>query len=323
MCVDQAPASCERAEPSTAGSRPGRESEAPGNPRGTGSSAAPWDLIVKAVGAIAAGIGVLGFVTFAGGVILFERLSGAGIPAEPAVAVVPRAELLTIGASNLLPLACIVGLIVVLIWLVVEVVKDENNPRWLQRNGVALIAGLAAVGGVLYFGVTADHFPRLANIVLLLIVVAGGAVLGVLVWLKMGRLVSDRRMSSAARFGWFAMLVALLVPLEGAMIGWVQSRESPLVRPAVLYDSATRSVIEGFYIAATGGQVYIAEVHASKDPDLSLRATGRMLEFPRSEVTRISIGAIQPLGQARHRWPVLVKEVEATLAPKTVFRVVP
>jgi hypothetical protein len=106
-------------------SQPGPSPEEAKERDHTGSGA-PWDLVLKTVGGIAAGVGVLGFVTLAGGVILYERLSGAHLPAEDAVAVVPRTNLLTIGASQLVPLACIVGLVVLALWIGVALKKDDN-----------------------------------------------------------------------------------------------------------------------------------------------------------------------------------------------------
>lgn len=325
-----------------------------GEPLGTangGSQAGtPWDLIVKALGAIAAGIGALGFVTLAGGVILFERLAGAGIPAEQAISEVPRTELLTVGASQLVPLACVVGLIVVLLWAFVEGAASENakaiandraatsSPRlrlleralaplraWLAvaRRRVWLLAAAAAVGGLVYFAETADHWPTAWDTVLLLATLLAGVVLGLGVWRRLTGLVDEQTMTAGARLGWFALLIGVLIPVEGAMIGWVQSRESPLVSPAVVVESTkTLTVVSGFFIASNNDDVYLAEVDPQpSDPDLGLQYSGRILDIPRSAVVRLAIGSVQPLPDARRHWGSLVAEVEATFPPETAFRV--
>ncbi len=301
------------------------------NKRQPETPVAPWDLIVKTLGGIAAGIGILGFVTVAGGVILFERLAGARIPAEHAVAVVPRSELLAIGASQLLPLAFLVGLAVLVLWLVLEVRKETAQgdksgiiARLLSHmNPVYVIAGAAAVGGAVYFIVTADHVPSASNIMFLIISIGGGVLLGGLVWRTLSKMERDDVMSYRAQLGWFAILIAITIPAEGAMIGWVQSREAPLVRPAVLFESKSGAVVRGFFIAATEDRVFLAEVDQSSDPNRGTLRTGRMLDFPRDEVLRLSVGGNQTLQKARDRWPELVRELEATLPSGTTFHEVP
>lgn len=59
--------------------------------------------IVPVAAAAASGIGVLGFVTLAGGVVLWRRFGEMGIPPDQAVALVPNAALVSTGAEFLLP----------------------------------------------------------------------------------------------------------------------------------------------------------------------------------------------------------------------------
>lgn len=61
------------------------------------------DLLLKLLGAVGAGIGILGFVTFFGGAMLWVRLNEAKLPASEAVAVIPRSVLVTTGATFLAP----------------------------------------------------------------------------------------------------------------------------------------------------------------------------------------------------------------------------
>ena len=51
------------------------------------------------VGAIATGVGVLGWIIFIGGAIVWIRAHQAGLPATEAVAVTPKPVLLTTGAE--------------------------------------------------------------------------------------------------------------------------------------------------------------------------------------------------------------------------------
>lgn len=65
----------------------------------------PGGVVLHALTAVAAGVGVLGFVTFFGGAILWVRAREAGLPANDAIAVIPKPVLVTTGASFLVPAA--------------------------------------------------------------------------------------------------------------------------------------------------------------------------------------------------------------------------
>jgi hypothetical protein len=60
-------------------------------------------FLLPVLTAIGTGIGILGFVMFFGGFILWTRFKAAGLPANEAVAKVPRSELVATGASFLVP----------------------------------------------------------------------------------------------------------------------------------------------------------------------------------------------------------------------------
>jgi hypothetical protein len=62
-----------------------------------------WGLILRIAAAIGTGVGVLGFVAFFGGVVLWTRFTEVGIPADEAVAHVPRENLIATGAVFLVP----------------------------------------------------------------------------------------------------------------------------------------------------------------------------------------------------------------------------
>jgi hypothetical protein len=67
---------------------------------------------------VATGIGVVGFVTFFGGAILWVRAREAGLPANDSVAVIPKGVLVTTGASFLVPAVLIALLAVGLVYAV-------------------------------------------------------------------------------------------------------------------------------------------------------------------------------------------------------------
>ena len=88
--------------------------------------------------ALGAGIGVLGFVTFAGGAVIWGRLDQAGLPADEVVGVVPRETLIVTGASVLVP-AVVIALLTVLILLAV----DQVTALWTRLRERKLKEALA------------------------------------------------------------------------------------------------------------------------------------------------------------------------------------
>jgi len=93
-------------------------SEAPAAPVPTATptvaagSTSPVDLVLKVVAAVGTGIGILGFVTFFGGAILWVRLNEAELPATEAVAVIPNSVLVTTGAVFLAPAVAIAASVI-------------------------------------------------------------------------------------------------------------------------------------------------------------------------------------------------------------------
>lgn len=76
------------------------------------------DLILKVLGAIGTGLGILGFVTFFGGAIVWVRAKEAHLPANDVVSVTPSSVLVTTGASFLVPAVLIAVLAVAVIFIV-------------------------------------------------------------------------------------------------------------------------------------------------------------------------------------------------------------
>jgi F0F1-type ATP synthase membrane subunit b/b' len=99
---------------------------------GSGGATAPQDLVLKVLGAIGTGVGVLGFVAFFGGAILWLRVERAGLPANDAIAQVPKSVLITTGANFLVP-AFLIALLAVLAIFAVYLLA--NLPRQKSVRG--------------------------------------------------------------------------------------------------------------------------------------------------------------------------------------------
>lgn len=94
-------------------------------------------LALQLLAAFGTGIGVLGFVVFFGAAILWIRYDRAGLPADEAVAVVPKPALLTTGAEFLAP-ALAVALASVLVLLVIDLIlrgrRSLRTPAGLRQK---------------------------------------------------------------------------------------------------------------------------------------------------------------------------------------------
>jgi VIT1/CCC1 family predicted Fe2+/Mn2+ transporter len=86
--------------------------------------------------AVGGGLGVLGFVTFFGGAILWVRMDEAGLPGSEAVAVIPKSMLLSTGANFLFPAFLAALGFTLLLYLVETAVNHwrSGNLRRLERE---------------------------------------------------------------------------------------------------------------------------------------------------------------------------------------------
>jgi hypothetical protein len=124
----------------------------------TADSTTGWDRLAPLLGAIVTGVGVIGFVTFIGGVTVYARLRAAGFPAAPALGIFPSQDLVVIGAQTLVPEALsALGIVVALGFLYALVrrrkhvshVSDEEALREGHRIRVAVRKRLRAARKVL------------------------------------------------------------------------------------------------------------------------------------------------------------------------------
>lgn len=100
-------------------------------PQAAGPSGASdvWGVVVQVLAAVGTGIGVLGFVAFFGGAVLWLRAKTVGLPPDEAVAVVSKSTLLATGASFLAPALVLALLLVAVLWLVHQVRVQQLEVR--------------------------------------------------------------------------------------------------------------------------------------------------------------------------------------------------
>jgi hypothetical protein len=103
-----------------------------GQPTAEAASRSAVETLMPVLGAIAGGLGVLGFVTFFGGAVVWARAQEAGLPALDVVAAVPNSLLLATGVHFLVP-ALLVALCVPATLLTVHGVTHAIW-RWRFRD---------------------------------------------------------------------------------------------------------------------------------------------------------------------------------------------
>lgn len=231
--------------------------------------------LVTVAGAAASGLGVLGFVTFAGGAILWTRFKEMGLPADHAVALVPKAELVTTGAYFLVPAVGLAAAMVLLLMVV----------KLLFRRGGDLLPGAISTSVIVFvveaaFAIGAWGTIHIGGVLrLLLIAAASAAVIGMSV-----------RLESLPAY----CLVAFLA--VGTF--WItRAYERDSHRPTVIPMAYSRSqpgiaprVEIGYFVAETSDRIVFASLPQSSQNELR--------EFPRSETDDLEVGNLSRIDKA-------------------------
>jgi hypothetical protein len=105
-----------------------------GDEKGAGTSDFSSQLLVV-LGAIATGIGVAGFAAVVGGIVVWLRFDALHLPADTAVAAMPRTELIVIGVSTLLPFIAL-GLALVVLAYVFAANRLVPSRSWVDLPAV-------------------------------------------------------------------------------------------------------------------------------------------------------------------------------------------
>jgi hypothetical protein len=291
MAGPQEPHGVEGAGAGAAASPPG-ETQTPLCSSAASSAAKDSPTLVTVAGAVASGLGVLGFVTFAGGVVLWTRFKGMGLPADHALGLVPKSELVATGAEFLAPavlLSLLIVVIAVLISNAVERLAKRSSRQWSwlvtrkwlhepRRVIAPLIVGL---GGLVFSAAAlVSTLPLGASAVLV-----GVSILGALVVRACGKLPF--------------VVVALVAFLAIGTFAIARTYERTSHRLEVLPMAYSRSqpgqaprVEIGYFVAETADRILFASLPEGSGSPNELR------EFPRSETDDLEIGELAPPEQA-------------------------
>jgi len=252
------------------------------------------DLALKVVGASVAGIGTLGFVTAVGGAVTYVRFGRAGLAAEQAVAVQPKAVLLTLGAEALVPLALVIVFGIALFFLVdktwrsaVSMIAPERIRKMPSSRAIIVSSGLSGGVGAFVYYVLAVQFSFNTGSIWVIVDI----LVAVILWMVLATRIQS--------FGARAVSLALLLALLATAIGLSRTYNAPKVRGAAVVLGKSGKVIAGLFVAATSELVYLGEVTPSPtDGDLPRRGSGSIVALDRRDVTTIVLGSNQGLSTA-------------------------
>jgi hypothetical protein len=232
--------------------------------------------------AAASGLGVLGFVTFAGGVVLWRRFSGMGLPAGDAVALVPKAVLVATGAEFLLP-ALGMAALTVLALVIIRIMAAPDEAVRTRQRAVSLywsrLVGVAVAllqTGVALFALS--EIGAFAFVLLVCIAALGGLVVGL----------SFRYLGSVAAV---ALIAFLIVGTFWVVRAYEKTLHAPTVIP-MAYSRAQQGkpprVETGYLVAETSDRIWFASLPR---PD-ARNPVNELREFPRSETDDLEIGQL-------------------------------
>ncbi len=269
-----------------------------------------WDRVAPVLGAIATGVGIIGFVTFIGGVTVYARLRAAGFPAAPALGIFPSQDLVVIGAQTLVP---------EILWALGVVVAFGLAYAYLRRHKrvsdeeAALLAGHAtrfATFGMFGFIVLAlfvstspvlrdlDAEHRWSALGLVLVAALLAATVG----------------SVTRRFVYLATTTFLLVGVFLSFTAyWREGHANEVRGAAIIRDN--KKPVAGLFVAEGSGRVYLARV-SLVDESACKQARGsgagcqliddrsRLVGIEKDQVSDIALGdpksPWRALEQARH-----------------------
>ncbi len=235
--------------------------------------------VVKAAGALAAGITATGFVIVVGAALFWFRFDEVGLPATQAVGLLSRNELLVQGAQEV---ALYLGIALVAIVLVFF--SDKKGEINRATFGVLF---LLAAGSVFFLLTTGIDFWG----GLLLTVVVGFLLIGCIV---VGRRTDERFWPLA-----LAVFVATLIFSGAASILIV--KEQDYVQAVAVLRGADDVGLAGVYLTTTDETIYVGQVvppPANEDPADEVRRA--IFDVPRAGAT-YAVGPLEDVPKAELR----------------------
>jgi hypothetical protein len=227
-------------------------------------------IVVKALGAIAAGIGVTGAVVVVGAAIFWARFEAIGVPATQAVAAIPRTELLVLGGQEMI--------IFVLVALAATLLIALADPKGLITHGTLIVLGALVLGATIYAICAPLGWPWVLGLAALVLTFA-------LVSIAIGLSTKQRLLPLLVSvfvltFVFSASSAILIVEMQ-------KYGQAIAIRFGPNADGKDRG-LSGIYVTATDKTIFYAR------SDFDGQKVG-LYEVPRGEATTYAVGPSEPV----------------------------
>lgn len=246
--------------------------------------------VLKAAGALAAGITATGFVILVGAALFWFRFDEVGLPATQAVGLLSRNELLIQGAQEV---AIYLG--IALVGVVLVFFADRKGE--INRLTLGLLVLLAAVAvGYLFLGTDIAFCWTL--------VLAAGVV-----FLLIGCIVVGRRTDE--RFWPLALAVFVATLIFAGAVSIFIVREQDYVQAVAVLRGADDLGLTGVYVTATDDTIYLGRVvppPADGEPKEERRQA--IFDVPRAGAT-YAVGPLEEQEKAAERAEAMLLELIA------------
>jgi hypothetical protein len=255
---------------------------------------------------IGTSLGVIGFVTFIGGMIVWARAHAIGIPAAPTLGVFPSQDLLVIGAETLVPLVltalAVVGFVTGIYALArnlipkVEELLTHHEDQFLAGDATQL-----TTTGMFLLVFVALLFP------LVQADLSSGQLIPATVGIAVGAAVGAAVGKKTPRFTYFAATTFVLAGVFLGFVAYWSATNDIKVRGAAIIRNNTKA-IAGIFVAEGAGRVYRARLKLDKHGKIN-RSNSRLIAIAKNDVTDIAIADRQRPKQANAQARRLAKEL--------------
>jgi hypothetical protein len=251
-------------------------------------------LPLAVLAGIGGGVAGLTFFTFVGGAIVVARLRGAGLSGTKAVALVPKADLLAVGAQAML-LPTMIGLVVVVLF----VVCDRSEKARMIVLAIFALLGLDIAVRLVDHQWSVSQWnadEKEAMVAFGLLVLAGAFAV--------------YEMAQQAGRASAAILLFLVVVLAAAVVSYAMGYAKPSVHPMAVVFADGSGGMSGIYVGDTDNRVWIGHVEEDDNSGHGIKKQGRIVELPRSQITSVAIGASLGLDDAIKAGPRLLTALQ-------------
>jgi hypothetical protein len=228
-------------------------------------------IVVKVLGAIAAGVGVTGAVVVVGATIFWARFEAAGVPAVQAVTAIPRTELLVQGGQEMV--------IFVLIALAATLLIALADPRGIITRGTLFVlAGL--VGGALVYPMLFTAMPWWSVLLLTL-----GALFLALAAIGIGFATKQKLLPLLVS----VFIATFFISASGAFLIVQTQHYAQAIAIQFGPKAGKEKGLTGIYVTATEKTIFFAR------PDQDTEGATGLYEVPRAENTTYAVGPLEPI----------------------------